>query len=199
MLLPRISEKIIRLKEDDLKMRNKLIQLGQLSVGYHPDMRAVHEANVEVLEQIIDDIGYPTIDLVGIEASDAAWLIIQHAIGNPRFMKKCALMLEKAANQGTADPVNLAYLTDRIAVYQGEPQLFGTQYDWDEDGNQSLQEIDDHSKVNQRRKTIGLNTIEAQTALIRERVQQENQTPPTDYAAYKNAQMDWLKSVGWIS
>ena len=46
--------------------------------------------------EIINATGYPTIDKVGKEASEATWLIIQHSIGQPEFMKKCAKQLEIA-------------------------------------------------------------------------------------------------------
>jgi hypothetical protein len=52
-----------------------------------------------LLNKIIDEIGYPTIEKVGKEASEAAWLVIQHAIGQPHFMKKCVKLLKNAANQ----------------------------------------------------------------------------------------------------
>lgn len=41
-----------------------------------------------------DRIGYPTEDRVGKEAATAAWLVIQHAIEQPDFMKKCRKLLE---------------------------------------------------------------------------------------------------------
>lgn len=40
-------------------------------------------------EEIIDTIGYPTIAKVGKAASEAAWLIVQHAISEPKLMKRC--------------------------------------------------------------------------------------------------------------
>lgn len=49
-------------------------------------------------------------------------------------MKKSRELLENAVGENKADPGNLAYLTDRIAVFEGNPQLYGTQFDWDENG-----------------------------------------------------------------
>jgi len=50
----------------------------------------------KILNDIIEKIGYPTVEKVGEEASEAAWLIIEHSIGQPNFMRKCAELLEKA-------------------------------------------------------------------------------------------------------
>ncbi|MFZ6664644.1 DUF6624 domain-containing protein [Peijinzhouia sedimentorum] len=194
-----IAEIIIGLKNADLKLRDKLILSGQLSEGYNEEMANLHNQNAKKLNEIIDTIGYPTIDKVGKEASEATWLIIQHSIGQPDFMKKCVKLLENEVNEYKADPRNLAYLKDRIAVFEGKPQLYGTQFDWDENGELSPNLIEDLIKVNQRRKSIGLNTIEEQTEYIRKQAKIENQSPPTDFEKRKKEIEKWKKSVGWTS
>ena len=193
-----IAAKIIELKDADLTLREKLVQRGQLSEGYDKEMNELHNKNAKVLNDIIDAIGYPTIDKVGKEANEATWLVIQHSIGQPEFMKKCVGLLEIAVSENKADSKNLAYLTDRIAVFEGKPQLYGTQFDWDKFGNLSPNSFDDLNKVNERRKSIGLNTIEEQTEIIRARVKSENQSPPKDFEKRKQEIEQWKKNVGWI-
>jgi hypothetical protein len=192
-----IAEKIIDLKNADLALRNKLVQSGQLSEGYNEEMKELHNRNAKILSDIIDTIGYPTIDKVGKEANEAAWLVIQHSIGQPEFMKKSAELLKSAVNENKADPKSLAYLTDRIAVLEGKPQLYGTQFDWDEHGNLSPNLFDDLNKVNKRRKSIGLNTLEEQTEIIRRQAKNENQSPPTDIENRKQEIEEWKRNVGW--
>jgi hypothetical protein len=160
-------------------------------------MEKLHNRNAEILNGIIDEIGYPTIEKVGKEANDATWLIIQHSIGKPDFMKKCAKLLEKAVSEKKANEVNLAYLSDRIAVFQNRKQLYGTQFDWDKNGKLSPQLYDDLSKVNKRRKSIGLNSLDEQTEIIRKRVNEENQTPPIDFEKRKKEYEIWKREVGW--
>lgn len=192
-----IAEKIIDLKNEDLELRDRLIQSGQLGEGYNEEMKKLHNRNAEILNEIIDTIGYPTIDKVGKEANEAAWLVIQHSIEKPDFMKKCVKLLENTVGN-KASTRNLAYLTDRIAVYEGKTQLYGTQFDWNENGELSPYLFDDLVKVNQRRKSIGLNTLEEQTAIIRRQAKNENQSPPTDFEKRKKEIDEWRKSVGWI-
>jgi len=194
----RIAQTIIDLCRADLELRDRLVQNGQLGEGYHKEMAQLHNRNAEALDEIINTIGYPTIDKVGEEASQATWLVIQHSIGQPTFMKKCEQLLEKAVVEKKADPKELAYLTDRIAVLEGKPQRYGTQFDWDKNGALSANPFDDLSLVNQRRKSIWLNTLEEQTAMIRRQAQRENQLPPKDFEKRK-AEMDaWRRAVGWI-
>lgn len=193
-----IAERIFELRDADLELRDRLVQNGQLAEGYNEEMENLHNINAEILNDIINTIGYPTIDKVGKEASEAAWLVIQHSIGKPAFMKNCAQLLENAVKEHQADPIHLAYLRDRIAVSEGKPQLYGTQFDWDENGKLSPNPFDDIAKVNQRRKLAGLNTLEEQTVIIRQQAKDENHRKPKDM---KNRKMEidkWRKKTGWI-
>ncbi len=161
-------------------------------------MAALHNHNAEKLDEIINRIGYPTIDKVGEAGNEAAWLIIQHSIGDPQFMRKCVNLLEDAVRKEKAKAIQLAYLTDRIAVFEDRPQSYGTQYDWDKNGELNPQKYDDKNKVNKRRESLGLNTLEEQTQIMRAQVINENQTPPEDYMQRKREIDRWRKSVGWI-
>ncbi len=192
------AKSILDLKNSDLELREQLVQHGQLGDGYNQEMAILHNKNAKILNEIIDTIGYPTIDKVGEAASEATWLVIQHAIGQPDFMKKCAKLLEHAVNENKADSKSLAYLTDRIAVFEGKPQLYGTQFDWNEKGELAPNLFDNLIKVNERRKSIGLNTLEEQTEIIRKQAKMENQSQPTDFEERKMEMGKWKKSVGWI-
>ncbi len=198
MKYTKIAKEIVELQKTDLEFRNKLIEKGKLSNGYNEEMEALHNRNVETLDSIVDKIGYPTIEKVGKEANEAAWLVIQHSIGQPAFMRKCAILLEKAVEENQADVKQLAYLTDRIAVFEGQSQLYGTQFGWDKNGKMNPSPFDNLEKVNQRRKAIGLNSLEEQTQIMRKRAISENQKPPADKTARAKQFEEWRKKVGWI-
>lgn len=193
-----IAKKIIELKKKDDALRTELIGKGTLSDGYNQEMQDLHNENAKELNLIIERIGFPTRDKVGEEASNAAWLIIQHSIGQPYFMKKAARLLGNAVKEKKADPKSLAYLTDRIAIFEGKIQLYGTQFDWDENGKMNPKPFDDLALVNERRKGIGLNTLEEQIQIMQNRVKNENQRPPEDVEERKREFDVWRKSVGWI-
>ncbi|HFK5543577.1 TPA: DUF6624 domain-containing protein [Elizabethkingia anophelis] len=189
---------IITLKDADLELRNTLIQSGELGNGYDEEMEKLHKKNAEMLDKIMDEIGYPTAEKVGIEASEAAWLIIQHAIGAPNFMKKSVTLLEQEMDDNKDTLKNLAYLKDRIAVFEGKKQLYGTQFDWDEAGKLSPNLYDEIDEVNKRRKQVGLNSLEEQILIMRNRMRNENQLPPTDFKERKQKFDEWRRAVGWI-
>ena len=193
-----IAKKITNLKNADLAFRDKLIQNGELEKGYNEGMERLHNQNAQALDEIINQIGYPTIEKVGKEACEAAWLVIQHSIGQPDFMRKCRELLENGDFKNQVNPTNLAYLTDRIASFEGKPQRYGTQFDWDENGELSPNPFDDLIQVNQRRKSVGLNTLEEQIAIMRRRAKNENQSPPTNFEERKQDFEKWKRKVGWI-
>lgn len=199
MMYPDIAQRIVDLKNEDLAFRDKLIRQDELEEGYHPDMEAIHIRNAKELEGIIKAVGYPTIAKVGEAASHAAWLIIQHAISLPLFMKMSAEQLAIAVDENQADPKELAYLTDRIAVFEGRPQLYGTSFDWDDNGALSPQPYDDIERVDARRKKLGMNLLSEQTKVIRERAIDENQLPPENIVERSRKYDQWRRDVGWIT
>lgn len=190
------SDSIIRLKEKDLKFRVHLLQENLLSEDYHSEMEKIHHDNAVKLKHIIKEIGFPTIPKVGQEAYEAAWLVIQHAISLPIFMKSC-LQLMKKEKKGV-NPIDIAYLEDRICFFENKPQLYGTQFDWDENGILSPAHYDDLEKVNKRREKLHLNTLEQQTSHLRSEAKLENENPPTDWFQKQLKFEEWRKKTGWI-
>jgi len=173
-----IAKRIITLKQKDDALRQKLIESGELSKGYNPEMERLHISNAIKLESIIHEIGFPCRDKVGQDAANAAWIIVQHAISRPSLMQRYYDLMEDAVASKKANPVHLAYLSDRINVFQDKPQLYGTQYDWDENGKMSPKAFDNLDEVNKRREELGLNTVQEQTRIMRKRAVKENQQPP---------------------
>jgi len=127
-------KKLIELKNQDEVLRSKLLHEKRLNDQYHPEMEQLHLDNTAALQQVIDTFGLPTVQLVGKEANNAAWYVVQHSISSPQFMIRYANLLEQEDHKSSDDLIQLAYLKDRIAVFQGNPQLYGTQFDWDENG-----------------------------------------------------------------
>ncbi len=195
---PDIGQQIIQLQHADELLRNKLIAEGKLHQGYNIEMEKLHIYNAERLQEIIEKIGYPTREKVDSKASAAAWLIIQHAISLPMFMKQCFTSLKEAVDQGKADPIHLAYLEDRIAFFEGKAQLYGTQFDWDCEGQLSPHLYDSIENVNARRKKLGLITLEEQTIQMRRQAKQDNESAPENYQERFDEMMSWKKKVGWI-
>jgi len=190
-----LSQELVALANDDLSVRDALVADGSLgNYGYHPRMEAVHKRNATRLTEIIEQYGWPGKSLVGEEGAWAAWLIAQHSIGNPPFMQRCLSLLKQAASNNEVIPWQMAMLEDRIRMYEGKPQVYGTQFQPSKNGELNPYPIENPESVNDRRLAIGLNTIEKRTAELREQSARENiPTPPDLEEQYEK----WLYSVGW--
>ena len=79
------------------------------------------------LTEIVDEFGWPTLDMVGEDGATAAWLVAQHADHDVELQAGWLVLMGEAAGAGQADPTEVAYLMDRVAVNQREPQRYGTQ------------------------------------------------------------------------
>ncbi|WP_327037675.1 DUF6624 domain-containing protein [Micromonospora maris] len=142
--------------------------------------REVDADNTAWLRQVIDRYGWPRRSDVGPEAATAAWLLTQHADHDPDFQRRCLALLGQAVRDGEAKPAHLAYLTDRVLRAEGRPQRYGTQFWYGPDGTGPLQPqpIEDPEHVDERRHSLGLDTLAEYAARLRQR-ESEHQ-PPTD-------------------
>lgn len=184
------EEKLNFLVQQDHQMRNLLIEKGVLSDTYHPEMEKVHLANAKKLKALIVKNGFPVLSNAGETGVRLSWLIIQHSISWPDFMKECLIEIRLAAGQNDYPLELLAYTEDRVAYFEGRPQLYGTNADWI-DGELKTTPIEDPSKVNLRRKGMGLPALaEVLNVSSLER-------PPKDPGKKAKEFDDWLVKVGW--
>lgn len=192
-----LRAELLAMAEEDMRVRAELAADGSLFDGYHPKMQAVHEHNARRLEEIISGHGWPVSTLVGEDGAKAAWLIVQHAIGLPAFQRRCLDLLQTSASAHEAPSWQPAYLLDRIRVFEGKPQVYGTQFDRDERGEMSPCPVEDPAGLNARRAAIGLDSIEERTRMMREQSKSEPERSPTDRAVHQAKYHEWLKQVGW--
>jgi hypothetical protein len=113
----------------------------------------VDRANTARLREIVAEHGWPGHHLVGEAAAHAAWLLAQHA--PPDFQEECLPLLEDAVARGDASARDLAYLTDRVLMHRGQPQVYGTQY-IDRDGVLTLWTVREPADLGERRAALGL-------------------------------------------
>lgn len=192
------APEIIAMAREDLRLRTALAETGALFDGYHPDMERLHNENAQQLDQIIATLGrWPSPAVIGAEASEAAWLIVQHAIGQPDFQRRMLALIRSAASADEVPAWHAACLEDRIRVFEGRPQIYGTQFDWDDTGALSPAPIEDAQNVNARRAAAGLNTIEEKTEEMRRRARAEGEAAPKNPEQRRKDAADWARKAGW--
>ena len=192
-----LKDELLAMQSADLQLRSQLAAQGTLSPGYNEEMAALHRRNAARLGEILDEHGWPGRSLVGEAGCAAAWLVLQHSLLDPLLMMRALPLLEVAVRGDEAPPSQMAYLADRIRTLQGQPQLYGTQHDWDDIGQMSPLPIDDAAGVEARRSALGMETLVAHTARLREQVARERAAPPADLAAYRREAHEWARSLGW--
>lgn len=184
---------LLALAAEDQRVREELIADGALFEGYHPRMEAVHRHNAARLRELMAGEGWPGADRAGEDGAEAAWLIVQHAIGEPDFMRACLLQLGEAVAAGRAPAWQAAMLEDRIRMFEGRPQRYGTQLETGADGRPYPDRLEDPDNVEARRREAGLEPLADRLA----RASGEREMPPKDREGFERAYEAWLRRVGW--
>ena len=192
-----IQSELLGMAREDLRVRTELAADGSLFDGYHPRMRAVHEANADRLAGILSERGWPGEPQVGQDGAKAAWLIVQHAISRPALQREALEALRMAAARGEAPARQPALLEDRIRTLEGRLQRYGTQFDWDESGELSPFPVEDPESVDDRRRAVGLGPLEEGTRAQRRAAAAEGERPPGDWHARCRGMEAWLREIGW--
>ncbi|KAF1696153.1 hypothetical protein CSC64_02105 [Pseudoxanthomonas koreensis] len=120
---------------------------------------AVDRDNAAWLKGVVAEKGWPTLATVGHDGAQAAFLIAQHASFDQAFQEQVLVELEAAVERKEAEPGDLALLTDRVLRQQGKPQVYGTQFTFNEDGSMSMQPTADPDGLDDRRASMGLPPI----------------------------------------
>lgn len=167
---PALRDELLKMVEEDQAARMALIRSNFKDEAAKERLRAIDTKNTARMKEIIARKGWPGKTLVGTRASQAAFLLVQHADLELAFQKQCLPLLEKAVAAGEAEGQHLAYLTDRVLVAEKKPQRYGTQFH-EVDGKLVPQPIEDEARVDERRASVGLGTLAEYTAQM-ERMRQ---------------------------
>lgn len=188
-----LRAELMQMDEYDQAVRAELAADGSLFDGYHPRMAAVHDTNAARLRALIATHGWPTEPLVGVDGAKAAHRIAQHSINHPEFMRECRRRLEAASARGEVPRWQFAYIDDRIRVYEGLPQRYGTQWRGGPHGLEPYP-IEDPDHVDEQRAELGLPSL----AELRASAPPERPLNPEAVRRLEEQELAWRKAVGWI-
>ncbi len=89
--------------------------------------RRVQRENVDWLRGVIQEHGWPHHTMVGEDGAEAAWLLAQHADTDVELQRLCLALMTEAHARGQVAAEHFAALSDRVALAEGEPQIYATQ------------------------------------------------------------------------
>jgi hypothetical protein len=187
-----LREELKAMAAEDRRLRQELLDSGELGDGYSARMEALHRDNTSRLKEIITEHGWPDRELVGDEGTLAAWFIAQHSIGDPEFQRQALRLVQEKVSHGRVPAAQEAYLFDRIAMYEGRPQRYGSQSLPCPDGRYRRWQTEDPVALNDRRSAMGMPAVDDDPP----------QTEPThqslaEYEHWLRGYEDWLRKTGW--
>lgn len=118
-----------------------------------------NQKNLEELEVLLLEKGWPRISQVGPEAAGAAFFVLQHS--NASAQEKFLPMFEKCCRENEADWHQYALMFDRMRINKNLPQRYGTHSNLDNraTGEALLYPMEDETMVDEWRKEIGLEPL----------------------------------------
>jgi hypothetical protein len=152
----------------DAALRDQLIKMGDedQAVRGFAHGRQVTGTNKEMIQKmpqtdarltaelqgIVKASGWPTIALVGIEASNAAMLILTHTPDHA-WQRQLLPQLQQLSDTGKIDGSSLALVIDKELVAEGKLQRYGSQFKFI-NGAMAMFAVEDPSNLDQRRAKV---------------------------------------------
>ena len=121
------------------------------------EMQRVDRINQEQICKILDTRGWVGCDKVG-NAVGAYWAVIQHA--GLEVQKKYFPLFQEAALKGDIAREGLAMMEDRINLFEGKPQRYGSQIVDDDKGGKMVYQLLDAQQVDKWRSEMGMEPLE---------------------------------------
>jgi hypothetical protein len=115
------------------------------------------------VQKILDEHGWLGPDAVGTQGNATLFLVIQHAA--LEIQEKYLPAMRDAVQKGNAKASNLALLEDRVAIRNGQRQMYGSQVGRDQEtGEYFVLPLTDPDNVDTRRAEVGLGPMKEYVA-----------------------------------
>jgi hypothetical protein len=166
-----LRAELLEMVKKDQDIRHAWIRQGvdQPPPEIQAQVAAIDAQNLARMQEIVLQYGWPGPVLVGMDGTEAAFLLVQHA--PYAFQKKMLSRIGAAYRAGKLTGQDYALLLDRVRVHEGKPQIYGTQTkafaEW-KDQEPAFLPIEDEAHVDQRRAEVGLPPLTEYRKLLKE-------------------------------
>jgi len=140
-------------------------------------MMNIDADNQKNIRLILDRYGWIAESKIGTKAAEAFFYTIQHS--DMTLMIKWFPEFKRLADIGEADKIECAMMEDRLLMWKGKKQIYGTQATvFRDDKKVAIWPIEDSKNVNERRKKIGFAlTVEENSARLNAIYNENEQLP----------------------
>jgi hypothetical protein len=148
----KLQKRLLEMKEEDQAIRHKAFDDPVDNVKkdeLFKDMEAVDRKLTAELKEIVQKYGWPTIRLVGMQASQAATLILNHSPDHD-FQRELLPKLSKMVEQDEIVGSDLGPIIDKLLLSEGKPQLLGSVFRF-EGEFMIMEPVEDPEHLDQRR------------------------------------------------
>jgi hypothetical protein len=122
------------------------------------EIEANDQRNLQTIKQLLDTHGWPRKVEVGSMGTQTVFLVVQHS--DPATLEKYLPMAKQATDRGDLAQSAYALMQDRLLMWQGKPQLYGSQLTTDQKtGKMVFHPIADEAHVDERRAAIGMEPL----------------------------------------
>jgi len=169
--LPEVRAELLQMADEDQRARFAAIaeERNSGSTDLFQAVAQIDEKNTARLKSLVAEHGWLGKSLVGEDGAHAAWLLVQHA-SDRAFQKGCLEKMKSALKDGEASATDFAYLFDRVAMFEGRKQLYGTQFRTPPGKMCEMEPvpIEDEEHVDERRRALGLPPMVEHVKQLRE-------------------------------
>jgi len=155
---PALRKHLLAMQKTDRTIRDRIMVLSpEKQATMAPALQSTDEKLTRELKEIVAQKGWPTINLVGRDASEAASSILLHSRDRD-FQKTLLPELEKLVAEDQIAGSNVALLVDTILRAEGKPQRFGTQFKIHGD-KAVIDPVEDPARLDERRAKYQLSSM----------------------------------------
>ncbi len=163
---PQLRDELLRMRDEDQKARG--IDPAAKAKGHveiASNLADIDAALTKELQLIVKGRGWPTISMVGIDASNAAMLIMTHTRDHA-WQVSLLPMLTNLADAKKIDGSALALVVDKELVFEGKLQRYGTQFKQLEDGSIAMYSVEDPGGLDRERAEVMLPPIDVYKGMM---------------------------------
>ena len=121
----------------------------------------LHQETAELVTNCIEDEGWLDAGVAGHEGSEAAFKLVANSYTQGPLNQRVIKLMEKSVEDGRGAARGLGMLQDRALFLGGNPVIYGSTGDFDEEGRLTIgNNVVDPDNLNRRRALAGFDAIE---------------------------------------